>query len=31
MNFKVILASVKPDYTDRIVDAGKAAGATGQR
>jgi len=29
MNFKVVLASVKPDYTDRVVDAGKAAGATG--
>lgn len=29
MDFKVILASVKPDYTDRVVDAGKAAGATG--
>lgn len=29
MEFKVILASVKPDYTDRIVDAGKTAGATG--
>ena len=25
----MILASVKPDYTDRIVDAGKTAGATG--
>ena len=29
MDFKVILTSVKPDYTDRVVDAGKAAGATG--
>ena len=29
MDFKVILASVKPDYTDHVVDAGKAAGATG--
>ena len=29
MEFKVILASVKPDYTDRVVDSGKAAGATG--
>ena len=29
MDFKVILASVKPDYTDKVVDAGKAAGATG--
>ncbi len=29
MKFKVILASVKPDYTDKVVDAGKAAGATG--
>lgn len=29
MNFKMILASVKPDYTDRVVDAGKAVGATG--
>ena len=29
MDFKMILASVKPDYTDRVVDAGKAAGATG--
>lgn len=29
MNFKVVLASVKPDYTDRVVDSGKAAGATG--
>jgi nitrogen regulatory protein PII len=29
MNFKVILASVKPDYTDKVVDAGKRNGATG--
>jgi len=29
MKFKVVLASVKPDYTDRVVDSGKAAGATG--
>ncbi len=29
MDFKVVLASVKPAYTDRVVDAGKAAGATG--
>lgn len=29
MRFKVILASVKPDYTDVVVDAGKEAGATG--
>ncbi len=29
MRFKVVLASVKPDYTDKVVDAGKGAGATG--
>jgi nitrogen regulatory protein P-II 1 len=29
MRFKVILASVKNDITDKIVDAAKAAGATG--
>ena len=29
MRFKVILASVKPVITDKIVDAAKAAGATG--
>ncbi len=29
MRFKVILSSVKPDITDKIVDAAKAAGATG--
>ena len=29
MDFKVVLASVKPAYTDSVVDAGKAAGATG--
>ncbi len=29
MKFKVILASVKPQYTDKVVDAGKGAGATG--
>jgi nitrogen regulatory protein P-II 1 len=29
MHFKVVLASVKPTYTDRVVDAGKDAGATG--
>ena len=29
MEFKLILASVKPDYTDKVVDAGKDAGATG--
>ncbi len=29
MRFKLILSSVKPDLTDTIVDAAKAAGATG--
>ena len=29
MEFKLVLASVKPAYTDSVVDAGKAAGATG--
>ncbi|MCG8688232.1 MAG: P-II family nitrogen regulator [Desulfobacterales bacterium] len=29
MRFKMILASVKPDVTDGIVDAAKKAGATG--
>ena len=29
MRFKMILSSVKPDVTDSIVDAAKAAGATG--
>lgn len=29
MKFKVVLASVKTDITDRVVDAAKAAGATG--
>lgn len=29
MRFKVILASVKTDRTDKIVDNAKAAGATG--
>ena len=29
MNFKIILASVKTDLTDDIVDAAKKAGATG--
>lgn len=29
MRFKLILSSVKPDGTDRIVDAAKKAGATG--
>jgi nitrogen regulatory protein P-II 1 len=29
MKFKVILASVKTDITDKVVDAAKAAGATG--
>ncbi len=29
MKFKVILASVKTDITDTVVDAAKAAGATG--
>ncbi len=29
MRFKLILASVKADITDTIVDAAKAAGATG--
>ena len=29
MRFKLILASVKADITDNIVDAAKAAGATG--
>ena len=31
MRFNVILASVKPYYTDTLVDAGKGAGATGAR
>lgn len=29
MQFKVILASVKSDITDKVVDAAKGAGATG--
>ncbi len=29
MRFKVILASVKTDISDRVVEAGKKAGATG--
>ena len=29
MRFKLILASVKTDITDNVVDAAKAAGATG--
>lgn len=29
MQFKIILASVKPVLTDKIVDAAKASGATG--
>lgn len=29
MKFKVILASVKTDITDTVVDAARAAGATG--
>jgi nitrogen regulatory protein P-II 1 len=29
MRFKLILSSVKPDITDTVVDAAKAAGATG--
>jgi len=29
MRFKLILASVKTDYTDKVVDGGKGAGATG--
>ena len=29
MRFKLIIASVKPDYTDKVVDAAKDAGATG--
>ncbi|MEH0021754.1 MAG: P-II family nitrogen regulator [Desulfobacter sp.] len=29
MRFKLVIASVKPEITDAIVDAAKAAGATG--
>lgn len=29
MRFKIILASVKTDITDKVVDAAKASGATG--
>ncbi len=29
MRFKIIIASVKADITDQVVDAGKKAGATG--
>ncbi|MCI5222893.1 MAG: P-II family nitrogen regulator, partial [Candidatus Electrothrix sp. AR4] len=29
MLFKTIVASVKPDYTDKVVDAAKEAGVTG--
>ncbi len=29
MKFQLVVAAVKPDLTDRLVDAAKAAGATG--
>lgn len=29
MKFHLILSTVKPDHTDNVVDAAKAAGATG--
>ncbi len=29
MQFKLIVSAVKPDYTDDVVDAAKAAGAAG--
>lgn len=29
MPFKLIVASVKPEYSDKVVDAAKSAGATG--
>lgn len=29
MNFKIIMAMVKPEFTDQVVDAAKSAGATG--
>ena len=29
MRFKIIIASLKPVITDKVVDAAKAAGATG--
>ncbi len=29
MNYKLIVASVKPEYSDQTVDAAKAVGATG--
>ena len=29
MRFKLIMASVKPDICDKVVDAAKEAGATG--
>jgi nitrogen regulatory protein PII len=29
MHFKLIVANVKPDYSDKVVVAAKAAGATG--
>lgn len=29
MKFSLIVSTVKPDYTDNVVDAAKAAGATG--
>lgn len=29
MKFHMIVSTVKPDYTDDVVDAAKAAGATG--
>jgi len=29
MRFKLILASVKPDISDKVVDTAKEAGATG--
>ena len=29
MNFYLIVSTVKPDYTDDVVDAAKEAGATG--
>lgn len=29
MKFKIIMAMVKPEFTDKVVDAAKDAGATG--
>jgi nitrogen regulatory protein P-II 1 len=29
MNFKIIMAMVKPELTEKVVDAAKSAGATG--